>query len=885
MAEENVKRRESDMVLAPNEYMYVRDETKGHVDLFVGPTKQSLSGTDAPVIYDEKSKRFVKAEFEQATQLFRTAPEGWYVVLKNPTKVGSERGSKQQSGKLGAAELEIGRKVNIPGPCSFPLFPGQMAKVLKGHHLRSNQYLIVCVYDEDAARKNWGKGVVKLAAPDGKKPEEEVGAPTISTKTDATAPLPEAPELTMGQLLVIKGTDVSFYIPPTGVEVIPDEDGKLVRDAVTLERLEYCLLMDESGTKRYERGPAVVFPEPTEVFVDREIERGGKKIKTRKSKAIELNENSGVYVKVIADYEEGTEEFKVGQELFITGQEQMIYFPRAEHAIIKYGECEVQHGVAIPAGEARYVMDRLKGDVTLVEGPTVFLPDPRRQVLMRRVLDFRTCNLLYPDNEEALAHNAKLAGVDINTYKGGAPVAVAAMGVALNEASRRGLISRSMSYSSNAGILANVGDSLESRGLWEDSDAEFSGDAFQRATKYSEPRTIVLGTKYDGAVTTEIHTGYAVLLVKKNGDRRVAIGPRTVKLEYDETPQALTLSRGKPKTTDNMLRTAFLLTRANKVSDVVSVTTKDFCQLNIKLSYRVNFEGDEPEKWFSVENYVKFLCDNLRSRIMSQVQKEFGIEQFFGNHTEILRDIILGKKTGVAGEDRPGMLFEENGMRIYDVEILHVEMKNQEIEKLLVNAQRSVIEGTLRIATERRVLEHTKESEKIRQDTEVVKTETKKKISVLQTEQVKAELDMRIATIEAEAKTDAERVASELALEKARGAIATVLVGRKMEARQADIAMEQEAQKLLIERLEMEIKSYVERAKAIQPELVSALQGFSERALAESAVRAIGPMALIGGNVNDVLANIFANTPFAKHLLPATKENGHPVTTSLPAKS
>jgi len=44
MAEETDRaRRERDMVLAPNEYVYVSDETKGNVDVFVGPSKQSLS--------------------------------------------------------------------------------------------------------------------------------------------------------------------------------------------------------------------------------------------------------------------------------------------------------------------------------------------------------------------------------------------------------------------------------------------------------------------------------------------------------------------------------------------------------------------------------------------------------------------------------------------------------------------------------------------------------------------------------------------------------------------------------------------------------------------------------------------------------------------------
>ena len=192
----------------------------------------------------------------------------------------------------------------------------------------------------------------------------------------------------MGNLLVIRGTQVSFYIPPTGVEVVPDVDANYVREAVTLERLEYCILLDENGSKRFIVGPDVVFPKPTEVIVRM---RGA-----RKFRAIELNENSGLYLKVIAPYEENGVSYKVGDELFLTGRDQMIYFPRTEHAIVKYGEQEKHHAVAIPAGEARYVLDRLTGKISLRRGPAMFLPDPRREVIVRRVLDPRASALPPP---------------------------------------------------------------------------------------------------------------------------------------------------------------------------------------------------------------------------------------------------------------------------------------------------------------------------------------------------------------------------------------------------------------------------------------------------------------------------------------------------------
>lgn len=57
---------------------------------------------------------------------------------------------KQQKA-VNSPTLKIGRKVNIAGPVSFSLYPGQMTKVIQGHRLRSNQYLLARVYDAAAA--------------------------------------------------------------------------------------------------------------------------------------------------------------------------------------------------------------------------------------------------------------------------------------------------------------------------------------------------------------------------------------------------------------------------------------------------------------------------------------------------------------------------------------------------------------------------------------------------------------------------------------------------------------------------------------------------------------------------------------------------------------
>ncbi len=882
MGEEDRRRDSGDIVLAPNEWLLVRDRTKGDVNVHVGPCKTTISETDRSVIFDPKTKKFVDTAVDKAIQTWTTAPEGYYIVLKNPAF--NDKGEQKHpngQGKASPADLLVGRKVNIPGPASFPLFPGQMAKVIKGHNLRSNQYLLGRVYDDDAARKNWKSAIIK--------PQTPTGEPGATTTPAVAAPSAEVPDLTMGKLLIIKGTEVAFYIPPTGIEIIADADGNLVRSAVTLERLEYCLLRDESGEKRYEKGPAVIFPHPTEIFADRETEKDGVKTKTRKFRAIELNENSGIYIKVIADYEENGKKYTQGQELFITGKEQMIYFPREEHAIIKYDSNEIHYGIAIPGGEARYVLDRNKGPINLVKGPAIFLPDPRNEVIVRRLLDFKTCSMLYPGNQAALEHNANLAGVDMATYMSSSPAVHEAMAAMLMASpggpqgvtgpqGTVGLASAGGMFAGSPGVYAYannmvVSDTAQARGLGDRAARGFSGDQFNRKTTYSEPRTITLPTKFDGAVSCDIFPGYAMLLISKSGKRRVVTGPCTVLLEYDEQPQILTLSRGKPKTTDNLLRTAYLLTTGNKVSDIVEVETSDFCKLKVKVSYRVNFTGDDHEKWFSVENYTKFLTDHMRSKLRSATKK-IGIEKFYAEAESIVRDVTLGPATSLPGgkTERAGTKFEENGMHIYDVEVLDVALDNKEIATEISKSQQEVIKHSLTLAAKRRALEFTKEDERIKQEGARAQVQTALVTFELRQEELTAKIEHDLAVISANAKAAEEQAKVNLANEKARSEVEAQKLAIEKASEEQELEIEQAKLLQKKEWLAAEVQATVDRAKAVDPQFVAALNAFGERAMVEKISEAMAPLAMIkGSGIMDVFGDLLKGTKFAEHLSTPSK--------------
>lgn len=815
--------RERDLVLAPNEFAFISDQTKGQINVYVGAYKTSLANTDQPVVFREDTKRFERCNLEQATQTFAIAPEGWYLVLKNPAK---DHLHPKPNTSSTLPEMNVGQKVNIPGPIAFALWPGQMNRVVQGHHLRSNQYLVVRVYDEKGAKENWKKAVIKPKNPTSDTPDVAPEKTVLGPSTTDVDGL----ELTMGKLLVIRGTDVSFYIPPTGIEVVR-EGGVYVREAVTLERLEYCILLDEDGNKRFIQGPAVVFPHPSENFV----EKNG----SRKFKGIELNEISGLYIKVIAPYREGDKEYKVGDELFITGKDQMIYFPRPEHAIIKYGETEIHYSVAIPAGEGRYVLNRTTGKISLVRGPCMFLADPRKEVIVRRVLDAKQVELWFPGNREALEYNLALKNVMKNEAKDDPYVTDARL--------------------KRAPMGAVPAPRVPAAQKEEAIEGGFVGDDFNRRQTFTQPRTITLDTKFEGAVSIDVWTGYAVLVVSKTGERKVIVGPRTYLLEYDETIEAIELSTGTPKTDHKLIKTAYLRSLHNKVSDLVEVETKDLCRLRILLSYRVNFEGTH-EIWFDVENYVKFLTDHMRSLLRNAV-KQLGVEVFYADSIGVVRDTILG----VAAEDakRPGRKFKENGMGIYDVEVLDVKIGDESIEKLLVDAQHEVVVQTLQMNSERRKLEVAQQSEIIQRQVAETKAETKEKIELIKQQVAQAESTTKIKTVDLEIIETKKTLDANLAkiaadIQKAKASLDARLAEQATlgKINEAELARQREsaelelqvAQRQLTQRLEefkAEVDAVVSKAQAVSPDLVAALQAFGDRALAEKMAETMAPLAII----------------------------------------
>lgn len=796
---------QKDLVLSINEYAYVLDRTKGNVLCHVGPTKTSLSQSDELVRFEPKSKKFRPCGYNDAISLFASAPENWYLVLKNPTKSG-RRPTAGTSNNL-PEDIEIGRKINIPGPVSFALYPGQMAKVVKGHALRTNQYLLARVYDAASASAEGGQVI----------------------DADGNVVVPKKKDYVNGQILVIKGTDISFYIPPTGIEVIPLQNNDAlgyIRDAVTLERLEYCILKDEDGNKRYVHGPEVVFPEPTESFVT--SPKGGYIFR-----AIELSKISGIYVKVIAEYadDDGTVH-PVGEELFITGDNQMIYYPRPEHAIINYDEKILHHAIAIPDGEGIYVMNRMNGKIKTVRGPAMYLPDPRVEVVVKRKLSQRECNLWYPGNQAALAYNAGL------TEK------------SLEKAIAKSVKAATANLDSSTATAYSVTNSVNNINREFQTLAYLESNAgISRGTSYTKPRTITLDNKYDGVVSLDVWTGYAVNVVSKNGTRKVVRGPQTILLDYDQTLEELQLSTGKPKTTDKVEHTVFLRYENNKVSDIISVETKDFVECSVKVSYCVDFDPAYMDSWFSVDNYVKYLCDRIRSLLKREVKKHT-IEDFYQNYSDIVRNIAIDYSENMASEKASNKherrFFRENGMFVKDCEVLSLTVES-EIAEILESHQRDMVEKSLELSDAEarvKVAEALFDAEK--KENELASTKLINRMN-LQGEEARRKLEIQA---EVNRKQEAEKQAAKQAekdMQVLIDAIHEAEMTRKQKETDANIAEKQALADIEKAKQEAYAKTVADVMKSIQPDLVAAIQAQSDSKVFNSIATGIAPYAIGNG--------------------------------------
>lgn len=555
--------------------------------------------------------------------------------------------------------------------------------------------------------------------------------------------------------------------------------------------------------------------------------------------AIELSDISGVYVKVIVDYtDEDGKKHKTGEELFITGKDQMIYYPRPEHTFITYNGRTMHHAIAIPKGEGRYIMNRMTGEIKTVKGPAMYLPDPRTEVAVRRTLSRSQCELWYPGNKEVLeanGHGALGKDAAFCMADGSTPI---------------GTFADSTMFATTA--LNYVGTPTKKE-----------TNKINRTNTFTPPRTISLdSSKYEGAVAVDVWTGYAVNVISKDGTRQVVKGPQTILLDYDQTLEMLELSTGKPKTTDHLERVAFLRYENNRVSDIINVETSDFVQAQVKVSYQVNFDEDMSDKWFSVDNYVKHMCDWARSAI-KKAARDYTISEFHDAYQDILVEAI--KDDGADGYLHK---FNENGMIISDVEILSMSVETG-IQRLIDQHQQTIVSRALDLTAAKNSADTEKQIIEMNcQKVELAESYAQYKAK-MEAETEAQEYAIKVAEQEAR---DAEQKRQQEVLrdiQELKDAIFQAEQERKRQANEAEVAHKQKLLELEAERERKAAESMKLVMEAIGPDLAASMTEQGNRETLTAIAQAVSPYAIAGGkSVSEAVSEMLRGTTLEEVVRP-----------------
>lgn len=702
------------------QFLWVQDDDKGEVTLHVGPTMVSPTAADR-VVVDDGLGGF-REDPTGKPQMMVEVGDNQYAVLYNPL-LESDGGpnGKFRPGRNESRPLRNGTRSMIPGPCSFWLRPGQRVEVRDAHELASDQYLLVKVYGEIDGIAPYYEVTMRSAAIT-RATSVSVGddRPTEVTPSE----LPPASSITRGQLIVIRGLDTQFYIPPTGVDIVPDtsvdpsgtgltadaarnllaqaraeapkppppyaaaaapapaaeaadDEGAFEQRQAPRPQLVQAAAVDQSARGRHRKSAAahaeLEQSASTDLLADvlsNPAVRGALERQARQARLIRRAVVLGEKEYCVIIDADGRREIKVGPARVFPGPYDQFMVKGSRHRIYDAYELLPTRALwlrviapitrealaeKLPRGVSLDKEHYLPGDELLLTGVSTFF------------FPFNEIEVLSPATGEAVVGNdhtrvfIEAIGID---QKSGIYVRDLTTGEA-----RLVLGKRSYLVDPRKEVQITRTVPTDDWNLWI---------AANERHKYTQ---VPVTTPW--ALSVTVPHGTAVLVTSAVA-QRVVEGPCVTLLGYEERLTPILLSTGTPKSDDHPLRTCFLRTVGNRVSDVITLETSDFVRISVRVSYSISFLPEHRERWFNHENYVQVVCEHLRSLVRSRARTQ-SLSEVWPRMPALVRDTILGDKA--ADGTRPGRVFQENGCAVTEVEVLTATIEDRQIAELMHRVQ------------------------------------------------------------------------------------------------------------------------------------------------------------------------------------------------------
>jgi hypothetical protein len=706
------------------QFLWVQDDDKGEVTLHVGPTMVSPTAADR-VVVDDGEGGFREDSSGRPQQMVELS-DSQYAVLFNPLadNEGGPNG-KFRSGRNESRPLRNGTRAMIPGPCSFYLRPGQRVDVRDAHELASNQYLVVKVYGE-----------VDVAAPY----YQVTGRSAAITRATAESPMEagqSAPEpdlgslvLKRGQLIVIRGLDTQFYIPPSGVDIVPDtsvDESGATLSASAAQRLLAALAppqepppppafagaeaVDDEGPAAEEQSRG---PRRTVSVVDqsaRSRQRVAPPAQAAPAPAAmpmpmappppqTLSEMSALSTVRRAIEREARQARLVRQAVVLGEKEYCVIIDADGKREIKVGPARVFPGpydVFMVAGSRNRVYDAYELLPQRALWLRIIAPIARERLAENLPRGFALDKAEYYPGDELLLTGVSTFFVPFNEIEVLSPQT----GQAVVGNDHRAVFIEAIGIDQKSGIYVRdltTGEVRLVRGKQSylvDPRKEVqitrfvpteSWNLWIASTEPHKRSSAPVITPW--ALSISVPHNMAALATSADG-QRVVTGPCVDLLGYEETLTPILLSTGTPKSDEDPKRTCFLRVAGNRITDVITVETLDFVAIHVRVSLSVTFLPEQKDRWFTHENYIQVLVDHLRSIVRSRA-RTLPLATLWPQIPAVVRDTILGERAAAGG--RPGRAFAENGTVVTEVEVLQADIVDARIADLMLRVQSEFVQ-------------------------------------------------------------------------------------------------------------------------------------------------------------------------------------------------
>jgi hypothetical protein len=883
-------------------FLWSLNETSGEILLHVGPTEFTPSANDRIVRANERGG------FEQApmeARPFIVARDGEYVILTNPM-----RGDVTEEYSNGAyipggnkeKELILGTTRIIPGPCAFPLWPGQSAEVRPAHKLGANHYLLVEVVGAVEERARYYKLLIASA---------ELSSAVIDAGGDATDAqgAPEAgaakvpSQLRLGQRIVIQGRHTQLFIPPSGVEVVaPVEDV----DPSQMARTD----TDEDGIATL---PPATQQECAKLVAQVREGVSAKQFSVLKNELRHRNDlttgqRAIVLTAIDAAFEErGAALAPRARKSGVTGERRAQGQPMDPYA---------RRAVVLGPKEFCILFDA-DGNPRIVKGPARVFPGPHDTFLQRgsrrRVYDAYELaehqalwlRIIAPITREKLAQRVPPSvTLDRDVFPPGHEMIVRGQPTVFFPFIEAEVIHPEtrephVGNDHDAVVLTALGVDQKSGVYVRDLrtgmvkmvrgetsylvDPRYEEHVHRRVPReqwnlwigHAEPHKVTrdeaVATPW--AISVTVPNNEAVLITSRHG-RRVEVGPRVALLDYEESLTALQLSKGPSKDGKATVTTCFLRVRGGRVSDSFELDSADFVRFKVRLGFAGHFEG-EGERWFQVEDPVKLLADTVRSRLR-EVARATPATRLLAELPALVRRCLFG--------EGDALRFEENGMVIDRVDVLASSVADGSLAELFNTVQRESVKLQLHDQQATRRLESARHQDAVDADQQLLQRGAAQRKAETDAHAAEAAhaLATRTGELEGERRaTDLERSQrhQERVLEfevRTEREMSEAAAARRLREAEAAARASELGHKVAESHLEAVARVDTERARAfaeadaiklqaVQAELVGALHAAADSEVMKAAANNMNLVALLGGrSPAEIFQQLLAGTPLAR---------------------